>query len=210
MTGLPPRHAGRAKIAQYKKTKVPVKSPDPLKTEEKTMKKLIAALMSLCLIFCAAAFAANTDPHKINWSDYEAQAANVEGQFANVAQTGLKMFVPAEFKDTDIPEEALQGGTFMVLKSGREEKAVINAQILSIDIDTFKAGMESQGKEAWQVEVNGLIGYQFMIEAEGVSTACLAIGTEKGTVLTFNFTLVDQEPYTGLYKVMAASIPRAE
>ena len=38
------------------------------------MKKLIAALMSLCLIFCAAAaFAANTDPHKINWSDYEAQ-----------------------------------------------------------------------------------------------------------------------------------------
>ena len=70
--------------------------------------------------------------------------------------------------------------------------------------------MESQGKEAWQVEVNGLKGYQFMIEAEGVSTACLAIGTEKGTVLTFNFTLVDQEPYTGQYKVMAASIKRAE
>ena len=175
------------------------------------MKKLIAALMSLCLIVCAAAaFAADTDPHKINWSDYEAQAANVEGRFANVAETGLKMFVPTEFKDTDIPEETLKGGTFMVLKSGKEEKAIVNAQLLPIDIDTFKAGMEGQGKTAWQVEVNGLKGFQFIIEAEGISTACLAFGTEKGTVLTFNFTPVDREPYAGLYKMMAASIQRAE
>ena len=158
----------------------------------------------------AAAFAAGADPHKINWSDFEAQAANTEGQFAHVAETGLKMFVPAEFKDTEIPEETLKGGTFMVLKSSKEEKAVINAQILSIDIDTFKAGMESEGKPAWPVEVNGLNSFQFMIEANGVSTACLAFGTEKGTVLTFSFTLVDQEPYTGLYKMMAASIQRAE
>ena len=175
------------------------------------MKKLIAALMSLCLIICAAAaFAADAAPQKINWSDYEAPAANVEGQFANVAETGLKMFVPAEFKDTDIPEETLKGGTFMVLKSDKEEKAVINAQILPVSLDAFKAEMETAGKMVWSIEVNGLPCCQVIIEADGVSTACLAFGTEKGSVLTFNFTLVDQEPYTSLYKTMAASIQRAE
>ena len=46
------------------------------------MKKLIVVLMSLCLVFCAAAaFSEETEVTTVNWSDYESQAADVEGNF---------------------------------------------------------------------------------------------------------------------------------
>ena len=175
------------------------------------MKKLFAVMMALCVMLtAAAAFAGETNVTTVNWSDHEADAAKIEGQFANVAQTGLRMFVPAEFKDTEIPKETLDGGTFMVLKSGKEEKAVVNAQLVSVDLASFKAKLESEGKTVWDMSVNGLSSIQFSVEADGVTTSCFAFGTEKGTTLVFSFTLANQEPYTGLYKVMVSSIQRAE
>ena len=139
------------------------------------MKKLIAALMSLCLIVCAAAaFATEPEVMKINWSEYEAQAANVEGQLANVADTGLMMFVPAEFKDSEIPEETLQSGTFLVLKSDKEANAIVTGQIIPLNIDTFKAAMESNGITLYPTELNGLPFLQFNADTDGITTSCFA------------------------------------
>ena len=175
------------------------------------MKKLFAVMMVLCVMLtAAAAFAGETAPTAVNWSDHEADAAKIEGQFANVGETGLRMFVPAEFKDTEIPKETLDAGTFMVLKSDKEYKAVVNAQIVETSIDAFKAGLQSQGKTLWEMIVNGLPCTQFSVQAEGVTTVCFAFGTEKGTTLVFGFTLADQEPYTSLYKVMASSIQKVQ
>ena len=175
------------------------------------MKKLFAVLMVLCVMLtAAAAFAGETNVTTVNWSDHEADAAKIEGQFANVAGTGLRMFIPAEFKDTEIPKENQDKGTILVLKSDKEDKAVVNAQVGSVDIASFKAKLESEGKTVWDMNVNGLPGIQFSVEAEGVTTSCFAFSTENGGILMFNFTLANQEPYTGLYKVMVSSIQRAE
>ncbi|MBR3494729.1 MAG: hypothetical protein IKH38_04810 [Clostridia bacterium] len=175
------------------------------------MKKLIAVLMSLCLILtAAAAFAEDVEPSVVNWSDYEATAAEIDGQFATVSDIGLKMFIPAEFKDTELSDEALEGGTFMVLKSEKEERALVNAQHLAIDISSFKAGLESQGATVYETVLNGLHCYQFNVGAEGVITSCFAFGTDQGSVVLFGFTLTNEEPYSSLFKVMAASIQPAE
>ena len=95
-------------------------------------------------------------------------------------------------------------------KAEKEEKAVVNAQIVAVDINTFRAGMESQGKTIWETILNGLPCLQFNVEAEGVTTSCFAFGTEQGSVVVFGFTLSNQEPYASLYKVMASSIQLAE
>ena len=175
------------------------------------MKKLFAVMMTLCLMLTAvAAFAAETNPTVVNWADHEADAANVEGQFANVASTGLKMFVPAEFKDTDIPQEALDGGTFLILKSDKEAKAMVNGQVVSVDLASLKAKLQSEGKSVWDMVINGLEGIQFSVTAEGVTSSCFAFATEKGNTVIFSFLLSDQEPYAGLYKLMVASLQRAE
>ena len=175
------------------------------------MKKLAAVLMTLCLILtAAAAFADDAEPSVVNWSDYEADAAGIDGQFALISETGLKMFIPAEFTDTELSEETLAAGTFMVLKSGKEEKALVTAQLVAVDLDAFKTAMQKQGAALYDTVLNGLPCCQFNVEAEGVTTACFAFGTEQGGVLMFGFTLSNQEPYTSLYKVMASSIQLAD
>ncbi len=175
------------------------------------MKKLFAVMMALCLMLTAvAAFAADTGATAVNWADHEADAAKVEGKFANVPNTGLKMFIPAEFKDTEIPKENQEKGTILVLKSDKEEKAVVNAQVVSVDMASFKAKLQSEGKTVWDMVVNGLPAIQFSIEAEGAVTSCFGFSTEQGGVLMFSLTLANQGPYTGLYKLMVSSIQRAQ
>ncbi len=175
------------------------------------MKKLVAVLMILCLVMTGvAAFAEETEQTVINWSDYEADAANIDGQFAHVSQTGLIMFIPAEFQDSEISEEALSGGTFMVLKTESEDRAVVSGQTVALDIDTFKASIEGQGIQMWDTILNGLNCYQFNVEAAGIVTSCIVFSTEQNGMIIFSFTLSDQEPYASLYKVMASSIQLAE
>ena len=98
----------------------------------------------------------------------------------------------------------------MVLKTEKEERAVVNAQVVDVDFDTFRAGMKKQGKTLWETVLNGLPCFQFNVEAEGVTTSCLAFGTEQGSILIFGFTLSNEEPYTSLYRVMGSSIQIAE
>ena len=175
------------------------------------MKKPIAALMALRLIFCAAAaLAAEPEVMKINRSGYEALTAKMEGRFAAVSETGLKMFIPAEFRDTEISEETPKGGTFPVLKRDKDEKAIVNAQRLAVAPDAFKAEMESKGLTLYPTELNGLPCLQFNVEAGGVTTGCFAFGTENGGIAVFSFSPINREPCAAVYKVTAASIRRAE
>ncbi len=172
------------------------------------MKKLFAALLSLSLIlFSFAAFA--EEPVAVNWSEYEAQAAEIDGQFARIGDTGLKMFIPAQFKDTELSDETLAGGIFMVLKP-EEENAVVNAQVVPADIDVFKATLANQGVSTWETVVNGISFTQFTVESNGILNASFALPTMQNTTLVFSFTPANQEPYTSLFKVMAASLQVAE
>ena len=47
------------------------------------MKKLLALVMSLCLLCACCAYAEETV--EINWADVEEQASSIEGQFAPIA-----------------------------------------------------------------------------------------------------------------------------
>ena len=171
------------------------------------MKKLFAVMMTLCLMFTA--FAAETEPTTVLWSSFEEEAAKVEGQFATINGVGLKMFIPAEFKDTELSQETMQSGTILVLKTEKEEKAVVNAQVLGTDIASFKDLVESKGSVARPMIVNGIHCYQFSVNSDGIISTCFAFSAGD-KVLVFSFSLADQEPYTSLYKLMAASIQTAE
>lgn len=174
------------------------------------MKKLFAVMMALCLMLTAAAFAEGTDTVTINWADHEAEAANIQGVFGNISTTGLKMFVPDEFENQEISEETLNSGIILVLKSNKEEKAVVNAQVMNGDIATVKATLEQQGATVRNAMINGIPGITFTAGSNGVVAACFGFATSAGMTLIFTFANADQEPYTSLYKVMASSIQLAQ
>ncbi len=173
------------------------------------MKKMFAALLSLCLMLsCIAAFA-EAPAEVIDWSDYEAKAANEEGGFAEIGNTGLKMFVPARFQDTELSKETLESGIFMVLKP-EGENAVVNAQVVPMDIDSFRATLEKQGVTLWDVTVNGIRFTYFSVETNGAMTYSFALPTEENTTLVFGFAAEDMEAYADLFKLMAASLQAAD
>ena len=174
------------------------------------MKKLFAVMMALCLMLTAAAFAEGTDTVVINWADHEAEAVNIQGVFGNISTSGLKMFVPDEFENQEISEETLNSGIILVLKSNKEEKAVVNAQVMGGDIATVKATLEQQGATVRNATINGIPGITFTASSNGVVAACFGFATSAGMTLIFTFANADQEPYTSLYKVMASSIQLAQ
>lgn len=195
---------------QQQKRVFPAEPVERKNLEKMKMKKLFAVMMTLCLTFTAfAAFAAATEPTTVQWSAFEEEAAKVEGQFATINGVGLKMFIPAEFKDTELSEETMQSGTILVLKTEKEEKAVVNAQVLGTDIASFKDLVESKGSVCRPMIVNGIHCYQFSVNSDGIISTCFAFSAGD-KVLVFSFSLADQEPYTSLYKLMAASIQTAE
>ena len=173
------------------------------------MKKLFAVMMTLCLMLSAvAAFAGEANVTIVNWSDHEADAAKIEGQFIKVADSGFKMFIPAEFKDAsaNLTQADRDSGIFMVLKSEKDDKAVVNAQIVPKDISSMVASLQQDGRSVWEMRINGLIAVQFSVEKDGVTSSCFAFGSNTDKTLVFTFMPVNQEPYTSLYKVMASSI----
>ena len=177
------------------------------------MKKLFAVVMTLALMISAvAAFAAEgSNVTTVNWSDHEAEAAKLEGRFATVADTGLKMYIPAEFKDAskELSQENIDAG-HILLKSEKDEKAVVSAQVVPADISSFVGSLQKDGKTVWEMRINGLIGAQFSVEKDGVTYSNFAFGSNAGTTLLFSFGPVNAEPYTSLYKVMVSSIQSAQ
>lgn len=175
------------------------------------MKKLFAVMMTLCMMLTAvAAFAEEAAVTTVNWADLEADAAAYEGQFATIGSTGMKMYIPAEFKDTELTQEAVDSGTFMVLKSDKEEKSIVSAQLLPTEYTMTKTALQQQGMTVRDMSVNGITCFQFSVNAEGVITVCFAFATQSDTTMMFSFTNASQEPYTAMYKVMAGSLQVAE
>ena len=173
------------------------------------MKKLFAALLSLCLMLTAFTAVAEEEPSVINWSDYEEQAANVEGHFAEISDIGLKMFIPAQFMDTELSEEALADGTFMVLKT-EDESAVVRAQAMAYDSDQFMAMLTASGITGWDTIVNGIHFLQFNVTGDDVNAACFAVSSTANKTLVFSFAPADQEAYADLFRLMAASMQPAD
>ena len=174
------------------------------------MKKLIAALLSLCLMLSAVAvFAEAPAVKELNWSTYAEEASKVEGSLENVNSTDLKMFVPAQFQDSAISEEAVQKGHFLLLKS-TDGKAVVTGQILPLPMDVVMAGIAQSVKGLEEGKINGIAVKSFAVESDGVVSKCIAIGTNQNSVIMFSFTPANDPNFVNLFKLMAASLQHAE
>ena len=162
------------------------------------MKKLFAAVLSLCLMLSAVAvFAEAAAPKEINWSDYTEQASKVNGD--------LQIFVPAEFKDNEISAEAAQKGNFLLL-TAEDGKAAVNGQIAPMSLDTFMVGVGQQAQNVTQLKINGILCTNFNLVNSGVLSTCIAINTDQNSTLLFSFTPANQDPYTNLIRIMVASL----
>ena len=175
------------------------------------MKKLLAIVMALCLALTAVAvFAESNESVKtINWTEYQEKAAAAGGELTPINGTDLQIFIPKEFKETKLDEDAIAKGYIFVLKT-EDGKAIANLQLVKLDVEAFKTQVaESGAVNLTAMDINGVKCTNFNVVAEGVLSTCIAVGTDQGSTLVFSFSPANQDPYTDLFRIMVASLQHA-
>ena len=128
------------------------------------MKKIFAALLSICLLLSAvAAYADSTaEPGLTNltWESVQEEASAIEGETVNIPDTPYSIFLPAGFRDRGVTEDQIQKGLLL----NREWEALnvtLKCQKMPLDITSFLATYSNEEALAFgeSCTINGREAY---------------------------------------------------
>ena len=172
------------------------------------MKKILAALLTVCMLLTAAvSMAEGAAVTEVNWSDLEAGAAEYQGALTPIADTGVQMFVPAFLTVEELTQEQVDGGLALSLVDA-EHTMGVTVQVVKVDLQSFVNDAMSKGGQGFkELKVNGMQSINFnMVNEEGLVTTCFAFSAGGGSA-TFLFSFAPANEQTaGLFRVMAGSI----
>lgn len=171
------------------------------------MKKLFAIVLSLCLL-CAVALA-EENVTELNWEDFQEAAAQIEGDFYQVGDLPLRMFIPAIFSEMEVTEEQQAQGVLAILSVPDDSArvAVSRFELGDMDLDTYEQELIKEGAEELAiVSVNGLPAVNYDLTMNDVKTTNLAFITDDNAILTFSFGPMSDEGFAAVAMVMVASI----
>ena len=180
------------------------------------MKKLFALILSLCLLAGCCAFTEEAEEDnlpEINWADVEAAASEIEGQFSEIADLGLKIFVPAVFGNAEVTEEQKAAGVIALLSTadGAGRVSFTYQDLGEMEDDAFVDELEKAG--ATEIEwalLNGCDALSYELAVNGTQTTNVVLFEESNKILTVSFAPTDDEGFKELAGIMTASIQPAE
>ena len=175
------------------------------------MKKLFALLMALCLMLCACAYAEETK--EINWSDFEEQAAQIEGQFCPIADLGVMMYIPSIFGKVELADEQKAAGVIALLSTadGAGRISFTYQDLGDMDADTYLDELAKAGATDFEVAVlNGRNALSYDLVVNDVKTTNVVVEIEDAKMLTISFAPMDDEGFAELAGILTASIQDAQ
>ncbi|MBO4471317.1 MAG: hypothetical protein J5841_06155 [Clostridia bacterium] len=175
------------------------------------MKKLFALLMALCLMLCACAYAEETK--EINWSDFEEQAAQIEGQFCPIADLGVMMYIPSIFGTVELSDEQKAAGVISLLSTadGAGRISFTYQDLGDMDADTYLDELAKAGATDFEVAVlNGRNALSYDLVVNDVKTTNVVVEIEDAKMLTISFAPMDDEGFAELAGILTASIQNAQ
>ncbi len=179
------------------------------------MKKLIALVMSLCLLMMSGAvMAESAATAELKWSDYETMAANYPGQFVQLNQVALAFYLPdclqaQELTDADVNEKG-----YLAYFTDAERGWNVAVQYTDVGgasleevAEVLKATEGVSGVAI--VNVNGINAINYDVTDEMATV--LTFVTEAGYGLEFYFGPLNNDDAKFMATIMAGSIqPYAE
>ena len=174
------------------------------------MKKLLAIVMSLCLL-CACAYA--EEPVEINWADVEEQASAIEGQFAPIADLGVMMFIPAVFGSAEVTEEQKAAGVIALLSTadGAGRVSFTYQDLGEMDGEAYAAELVKAGATDLEfATLNGRTALSYELVINDVKTMNVVIDIDETKILTVSFAPMDDEGFAAVAQIMAASLQDAQ
>lgn len=175
------------------------------------MKKLLALVMSLCLLCACCAYAEETV--EINWSDVEEQASSIEGQFAPIADLGVMMFIPAVFGSAEVTEEQKAAGVIALLTTadGAGRVSFTYQDLGGMDSEAYTAELIKAGATDLEiVTLNGRAALSYELVINDVKTMNVVIDIDETKILTVSFAPMDDEGFAAVAQIMAASLQNAQ
>lgn len=173
------------------------------------MKKRMAALVALLMALCLIAPAALAEP-ELNWSDAEATAAQLDpdGQFFQVADYDLMLWVPSTFTEKELSQEDIDDGYVSLLTDANEEKAIyiMRNTEKEVDLETMKEAFSEGGYTDVEIGViNGIRALCFT-DTENDAFSIAYIFTDSPGYLQFIFYPISDEEFQSVAACVSASI----
>ena len=174
------------------------------------MKKIFAALLSICLLLSAvAAYADSTaEPGLTNltWESVQKEASAIEGETVNIPDTPYSIFLPAGFRDRGVTEDQIQKGLLL----NREWEALnvtLKCQKMPLDITSFLATYSNEEALAGggSCTINGREAYRliFTDNPDGLQIHVL-VQADEGYTLQFIFDGVREDSEPLLYVILSS------
>ena len=175
------------------------------------MKKLFALLLALCLMLCACAYAEETN--EINWADVEEKAAQIEGQFAPIADLGVMMYIPSIFGSVEVSDEQKAAGVIALLSTadGAGRISFTYQDLGDMEADAYLEELAKAGATDFEVAVlNGRNALSYDLVVNDVKTTNVVVEIEDAKMLTISFAPMDDEGFAELAGILTASIQNAQ
>ena len=175
------------------------------------MKKLFALLLALCLMLCACAYAEETN--EINWADVEEKAAQIEGQFAPIADLGVMMYIPSIFGSVEVSDEQKAAGVIALLTTadGAGRVSFTYQDLGEMDSEAYTAELIKAGATDLEiVTLNGRAALCYELVINDVKTTNVVIDIDETKILTVSFAPMDDEGFAAVAQIMAASLQNAQ
>lgn len=170
--------------------------------------------MLLVAVLSGTAFAQTETATVVNWEDVSAavEAAGISGQFYNVGDSGLCMWIPDVFTEVELTEEEVADG-YMAYLTTEDESAVVSVTYAAIDGLTvdglYNLFTETEGIEDLEIVViNGIAAVSYEMPEQDSMTVSFV--DDDGYAFEFTFAPVSDEGFAQVATLMAASIQTVE
>ena len=171
------------------------------------MKKLIALIMTLCLLCACCAYA--EEAAEINWADVEEKASSIEGQFCPIADLGVMMFIPSIFGSVEVADEQKAAGVIALLSTedGAGRISFTYQDLGEMAGEDYVAELVKAGAtDIETVILNGRTAMSYELVLNDVKTANVVIDIDETKILTVSFAPMDDEGFAELAGILTASL----
>ena len=180
------------------------------------MKKLLAILMVLAMLFAlsvsAAAATATTAENVLNWTDYEADvnATGIDADFVQIGDLNLMMWLPSVFSEAELTDEDIQNGYVSYLVTDDESAVIaIMSRDLGMSLEEWEQELPDYG--VTDAEMGIVNGYRALVYSTPEDdTMCIDFEVESGEILEFTFYPMSDEDFQAVASIIIASLQPIE
>lgn len=178
------------------------------------MKKLIALVMSLCLLMMSGVvMAESAEVTELKWADFETAAAQYPGKFVHLNQVALAFYLPDCLQEQELTEAEVNEEGYLAYFTDAEKGWNVAVQYKDVGGASLEEVAESlkatEGVSGVALmDVNGIACVTYDVEAQMLSA--MSCVTEAGYCVEFVFAPLNDDDAKVMATVMAGSIQAYE